>query len=147
MCGPVSVNFNGRVASAFARAQAAGRSSVPGPIGASTTPGGRAAEFAIRRACLNASHSASPISLRTPGHRPHEILDHAVGLGMIDVEAIKLAVAHQIDPGLLLGVDHDARRVDQRLLGWQRHQPVRHRIGADGGGENACVLLLLADIG
>src|SRR2546429_117377 len=41
MCGPVSVNLNGRDASARARLQAPGRSSVPGPTGPSTTPGGR----------------------------------------------------------------------------------------------------------
>ena len=37
-------------------------------------------------------------------HRPHEVFDHAVGLGMVDVEAIKLAVADEIDAGLLLRV-------------------------------------------
>src|SRR6185312_896821 len=68
------------------------------------------------------------------GHWPHEILDHAVSLGVIDVEAIKLAVADQIDAGHLLGVDDDPRGVDQRLLGRQRDEPVRHRIGADGRG-------------
>ena len=46
------------------------------------------------------------------GHRPHEIFDHAVGLGMIDVEAGQFAVADKIDAGLLLDVDHDARRVE-----------------------------------
>jgi len=41
MCGPVTVNFSGFVASAFARAQASGRSSAPLPIGPITVPGGR----------------------------------------------------------------------------------------------------------
>ena len=136
MCGPVSVNFSGFVASAFARAQAAGRSSEPGPTGAIDHAGRPPAKFHAGD-CLNASHSARPISLRTPGHRPHEIFDHAVGLGMIDVEPIELAVADEIDPGLLLRLNNDARRVDQRLLGGQRHQPVRHRVRSDRGGLNA----------
>ena len=71
------------------------------------------------------------------GHRPHEVLDHAVGLGMIDVEAVELAVAHEVDAGALLRRDHHARRIDQRLLRRRARQPVRQRIGADHGGENA----------
>ena len=49
---------------------------------------------------------------------------------MIDVEAIQLAVADEIDAGLLLRVDHDARGVDQRLLGREarRANPVPGRI-------------------
>ena len=65
MCGPVSVNLRGFVASALARAQAVGRSSEPGPTGPSTTAGGRERK-ACGFDCLKASHSASPISLRTP---------------------------------------------------------------------------------
>ena len=30
-------------------------------------------------------------------HRTHEIFDHAVGLGMIDIEPVELPVAHQVD--------------------------------------------------
>ena len=52
---------------------------------------------------------------------------------MIHVEAVELAVAHEIDAGLLLRMDDDARRVDHRLLGRQRAEPVRERIGADDG--------------
>ena len=58
---------------------------------------------------------------------------------MVDVEAVELAVAHEIDAGLLLRVDHDARRVDHRLLGRQRAEPVRKRIGADDGRLDAQV--------
>ena len=38
---------------------------------------------------------------------------------------------------MLLGVDDNARRIDQSLLGWQCQQPVRHRIGADHRGQDA----------
>ena len=50
-------------------------------------------------------------------HGPGEVLDHPVGFGMVDVEAVKLAVAHHVDAGLLLGVQHDPRGIDQPLLG------------------------------
>ena len=61
---------------------------------------------------------------------------------MIDVEAVEFAVADEIDAGLLLRVDDDARRVDQRLLGRQRAEPVRKRIGADDGGLDARLLVI-----
>ena len=70
-------------------------------------------------------------------HRPHEILDHTVGLGMIGVEAIELAVAHEIDPGALLHVEDDARGIDQRLLARVGDEPLGHRIGADESRQDA----------
>jgi len=70
-------------------------------------------------------------------HRPHEVFDHAVGFGVIEVEAIQLAVADDVDPGLLLCRDHHARRVDQRLLRGRGGEPVGNRIGADHRGEYA----------
>ena len=62
------------------------------------------------------------------GHRPREVLDHPVGLGMIQVEPVQLAVADYIDARLLLGCEHDARCVGQRLLGRRCGKPVRNRI-------------------
>ena len=56
---------------------------------------------------------------------------------MVDVEAVQLAVADQVDAGLLLRVDDDARRVGQRLLGGRGGEPVGQRIGADDGGLDA----------
>jgi hypothetical protein len=56
---------------------------------------------------------------------------------MVHVETIELAVTDQIDAGLLLRVDDDPRRVDQRLLGGQRAEPVGKRIGTDDGGLDA----------
>ena len=56
---------------------------------------------------------------------------------MVDVEARELAVADEIDAGLFLGMDDDAGGIEQRLLGRQRRQPIRHRIGADHGGLDA----------
>jgi hypothetical protein len=52
---------------------------------------------------------------------------------MVDVEAIELAVAHEVDAGLLLPMEHDARGVDERLLRRRRSKPVRDRIRADDG--------------
>ena len=136
MCGPVSVNLNGRDAQ-----PPAARASVR-----QIERAGSDRAFHHRRRPGAEAHAA----LRAIGdqfiegdggaharHRPHEIFDHPVGLRMIDVEAREFAIAHEIDAGLLLGVDHDARRVDQRLLRRQRQQPVRHRIGADHGGLDA----------
>ena len=71
------------------------------------------------------------------GHRPHEVLDHPVGLGMVEVEAVELAVADHVDAGLLLGGDDHPGGVDQALLGWRGRQPVGHRVGADDGGLDA----------
>ena len=56
---------------------------------------------------------------------------------MVDVEAVELAVADQVEAGLLLGVDDDAHGVGERLLGGQRRQPVGQGIGADDGGLDA----------
>ena len=47
------------------------------------------------------------------------------------------AVRREIDPGLALDVEDDARRVDHGLLARQRGEPVGHRIRADGRGEDA----------
>ena len=69
--------------------------------------------------------------------RPHEVLDHAVGLGVVDVEARELAVAHHVDAGLLLGVQHHARRVDHRLLAGIGGEPIGNRIGPDHGRQDA----------
>ena len=74
---------------------------------------------------------------RDAGHRADEVFDHAVGVGMVDVEAVELAVGRQIDAGLTLDVEYDAGRIDHRLLAGQRGEPVGHRVGADGGGEDA----------
>ena len=58
---------------------------------------------------------------------------------MVHVEAIELAVADEIDAGLFLRVDDDARCVDHRLLGGQRAEPVRKRIRTDDGRLDARV--------
>ena len=65
MCGPVRVNLKGFVASERPRAQAIGRFRLPGPIGPSTTPGGRARKRVPARREYS-SHSAKPMSARTP---------------------------------------------------------------------------------
>ena len=63
-----------------------------------------------------------------------EVFDHAVRVGMIDVEAVKLAIRRQVDARLALQIENDARGVDERLLAGQRAEPFRDGIGADGGG-------------
>ena len=69
-------------------------------------------------------------------HRTDEVLDHAVGIGMIHVEAVEFAIGGQVDAGLPLDVEDDARGVQTRLLAGQRGQPFGNRVGADGGSEN-----------
>ena len=71
------------------------------------------------------------------GQWQNEILDHTVGLGVIDVEAIELSIADKIDACGFLRTDDGARGVDQRLLGRRRDEPVGHRIRADDGCEDA----------
>ena len=71
------------------------------------------------------------------GHGTDEILDHAVRVGVVDVETVELAVGREVDAGLGLDVEHDARGVDDGLLGGERGGPVWNRIGGDGGGEDA----------
>ena len=48
------------------------------------------------------------------GRRPSadEILDHAVGIGMVDVEAVEFAIGGQVDAGLALNVENHARGVE-----------------------------------
>ena len=82
MCGPVSVNLNGRVASRFARAQASGSASVPAPIGPSTTPGGRPRNpiFPARYA----KSSSKLMRVRTPssGRTKYSIMPFVSGWSM-----------------------------------------------------------------
>jgi hypothetical protein len=56
---------------------------------------------------------------------------------VVDVEAVELAVGRQVDAGLALEVEDDAGGVNHGLLARQGGEPVRHGIGADGGGEDA----------
>ena len=77
------------------------------------------------------------MSARTPdiGRTKYSIMP--LVCGMVDVEAVQLAVAHQVDAGLLLRVEHDAHGVDERLLGRRGGEPVGHRVGADHRGLDA----------
>ena len=70
------------------------------------------------------------------GHRTEEVFDHAVGIGMIDVEAIEFAIGGQIDARLALRVEDDAGGIEPRLLAGQGRQPIRNGIAAHGGGED-----------
>ena len=93
---------------------------------------GRRARSEFRRGLIAVDHQLFERDPRThTRHRFHEILDHPVGFGMVDVEPVQLSVRHQVDPRQFLGVEHDRRRVPQRLLAGERRQPVRDRITPD----------------
>jgi len=61
---------------------------------------------------------------------------------MVEVEAVELAVAHEVDAGLLLRVQHHPRCVEQRLVGGRRDEPVRDRVGADDGGLDQAIIIM-----
>ena len=86
--------------------------------------------------CLAANSSASRRPKSAPGaaHGPDEVLDHTVGVWVVDVEAVQLAVGRQVDAGLALGVEHHAGGIDEGLFRGQGLEPFRDGIGADGRG-------------
>ena len=55
-----------------------------------------------------------------PAHRADEVIDHAVGIGMVHVETVEFAIGGQIDACLALNAEDDARRVETRLFAGQR---------------------------
>ena len=68
---------------------------------------------------------AAPHLRSNARHRPDEILDHPIGIGMIHVEAVQLAVGGQIDARLALDIEHYARGIQPRLI---RARPNRRRV-------------------
>ena len=136
MCGPVRVNLSGFEASDLARAQARGRSSVP-PADGAIDDARRAGAEAHARLLAERLDLGEGELRADPRHRLDEILDHAVGLGVINVEAVELAVADEVDAGPLLRREDDARGVDHRLLARAGGKPVGDRIGTDDGGQDA----------
>ena len=66
-----------------------------------------------------------------------EVLDHAVGVRMIDVEAVQFAVGGKIHPSVTLGGEYDAGGVDEALLVWIGGEPIGNGVGSDGGDLNA----------
>jgi hypothetical protein len=48
--------------------------------------------------------------------RPNEVLDHAIRIGVIDVESTQLTICKQIDAGILLGFYYDGHCISQGLL-------------------------------
>ena len=84
-------------------------------------------------------HPLVPAELRGVGpgdlaahvlQRPHEVLDHAVGFGVVDVEPGELAVGDDVDAGILLRLEHHRHGVGERLPRRHRRQPVRDRVTA-----------------
>ena len=70
---------------------------------------------------------------RDAGHRPHEIFDHPVRLGVVDVKAGQLAVGDHVQPGQLLRLEDDENGVAQVGDGRIGGQPGWQRIAADDG--------------
>lgn len=66
-----------------------------------------------------------------------EVLDHPVGVGMIEVVAVEFAVGGEVNSGRFLEVDDDAGGVEEGLLVGEGEKPVDGREGAHGGGLDA----------
>ena len=62
------------------------------------------------------------------GHGREEILDHAVGVRVIGIEAIDFAFGGEVYAGLPLDIENDARGIGARLLAGQRGKPIWHWI-------------------
>ena len=56
-------------------------------------------------------------------HRPHEVFNHPVGIGVIGVEAVEFSIGGQVDARLALRVENHAGGVDDSLLGGHGLQP------------------------
>jgi hypothetical protein len=74
-----------------------------------------------------------------------EVIDHPVGLGVVDVPAIELPVGDHVDAGQFLGLEHDHHRVAEALAGVVDAQPGGDRIAADDrgldhGGPRRCLI-------
>ena len=136
MYGLVTVNLNAPPATATRQAFAIGQQVEralaqfcfhhAGSLAAESHAAGAREGFVIAAAYLGADAS----------HGADEVIDHAVGVGMVDVEPVQFAIGRQIDAGLALQVEAHTRGIHTRLLAGQCRQPVRHGVGADGGGEN-----------
>src|SRR6266487_4629967 len=70
------------------------------------------------------------------GHRRQEVFDHPVGVGVVGIEAIDLAFGGEVDSGLTLDIEDDARRIDSRLLTGQSNEPVGNRVRTDRRSSN-----------
>ena len=70
-------------------------------------------------------------------HGRDEVLDHPVGVRMVDVETVEFPVGGKIDPGLALGVEDDPGGIGDGLFGGESVQPAGDGIGPDRGGQDA----------
>ena len=70
-------------------------------------------------------------------HRPDKVIDHTVGVRMVDVEPIKLAISGQIDSSLPLDIENHARCIAARLVARKRDKPIGQGIGADSSSEDS----------
>ena len=87
-----------------------------------------------------ASQSLRPNPSANAFHRRDEILDHSIRVGMIDVEAVELAIGWKIDARLPLQIENYPHRVGSRLIARQRSEPVGYRVRTNSGGSDAwCV--------
>ncbi len=69
-----------------------------------------------------------------PAHLADEVVNHAVGLGMVEVVAVQLAVGDHIDARQLLGAHHHQGGIAQVRARGRDAQPVGNRVAADDGG-------------
>jgi hypothetical protein len=46
----------------------------------------------------------------------HEIINHAIGIWMIDIEPVQFSIGRQIDPSFSLDIKNYAGSVQQRLF-------------------------------
>ena len=65
------------------------------------------------------------------GYRAHEILDHAVRSGVIDIDPAEFSITDDVDARLFLFVRHDLDCIDRCLFGWRRNDPIRNCVAAN----------------
>jgi hypothetical protein len=116
MCGPVRVNFNGLLGQRPSAFPGGGQVKCTRTERGDNDSRRTRAEFHAWRPLERHPFGKTDVAAYA-FHRSHKIFNHSIGFRVIDVKAIKLAVADEIDPGMLLRRNNDARGVDQRLLG------------------------------
>src|SRR5687768_15461192 len=68
-----------------------------------------------------------------PLHWLDEVIDHAVGFGVIDVPSIKFAVGDDINSSKLLNLQNGQNRISQTLTRAEYSQPRGNRVAANNG--------------
>ena len=66
--------------------------------------------------------------------RTDKIVNHPVGIGVIDIKAVKFTIRRHINTVLPLNINDNACRIDECLLSRHRRKPLWNRIRTDGCG-------------